>query len=342
MRSGRRRPNAEIVHGKTLFRRTVARIWPGGVKALPIRPLRQKLYDIDSQRLIPFLGAGASLKTRPSMEMGPPATRPAPESFERLCTEVGLSDPTAKRFLDVAIQFAQLIAYRQALNEQADAQSAPSSPELAGQFVRLLELQPLQPIGDTLRRLLREPIDRGDYHEIVTAVADLMGLSRAIPPLLTVASYFNEGERREMLCDELLKRFSGVTQATAIQERVIQIAKGFVNARNQGSVADKRDYLIITTNYDPLLEMRLEQERVPTCLVTVKWKTFEVVAEVLPHTQAALNLDDGAFQALKRVYKRTTAYSAAAMPSSTPALRAGDGAGRSPRISSWRTRSTRS
>ena len=145
-----------------------------------------------------------------------------------------------------------------------------------------------------------------------------------------------------MLCDELLKRFSGVTQATAIQERVIQIAKGFVNARNQGSVADKRDYLIITTNYDPLLEMRLEQERVPTCLVTVKWKTFEVVAEVLPHTQAALNLDDGAFQALKRGTKRTTAYSAAAMPSSTPALRAGDGAGRSPRISSWRTRSTRS
>ena len=280
-----------------------AKMWPGGVKTLPIRPLRQKLYDIESQRLIPFLGAGASLKARPVVEIGPPVKHPVPESFDRLCAEVGLTDPSARRFLDIAIQFAQLLAYRQALHDQSDVHSAPSSPELAGQFVRLLSLEPLRPIGDTLKELLREPADHGDYHEIVTAVADLMGLSRTIPPLLTVASYFNEGERRELLREALFNRFVGVTQGTAIQERVVQVARGFVDARNSGRLADKRDYLIITTNYDPLLETRLAQENIPTCLVTVKWKTFEVVAEVLPHTQMALGLDDDAFRALRSVYE---------------------------------------
>jgi SIR2-like domain len=299
---------------KLYFDEDAPKVWPGGIRMLPIAPLRRKLHEVSTQRLIPFLGAGASLKARSEPADAAPANRPTAASLDRICAEYGLAAADSRRFLEVALQLAQLIAQRPPAPELESDEYAPSSAELAGRLARMLdELDPFRPIGETLKAVLQEPVDRRDYTKVVETVADTLGLSRSIPALLTVASYFNEDDDRPLMLEALLKRFRGVTVGTKIQDRIVEVAKRFVDARNSGVVADKRDYVIITTNYDRLLERALESHEVPTCVVTVRRETLEVFAEVQPHTQAALKLDKTKFDALQAFYEEDDSHLLAAV-----------------------------
>jgi hypothetical protein len=289
--------------------------YPGGIRKLPLKPIREKLYDSQKQRLIPFLGAGASLKAKPSPTVAPPAKQPTAAALDQICNECNLTDPASRRFVEVAIQFAQLIAQRQATIDSEDRQYAPSSWELARRLAEMLVLEPLRPAGDTLKSLLREPYDRGDYVDIIKNVADVMGLSRSVPQLLTVASYFNEGQNRGLMCEELLQRFENVSEVTDIQRRIVDVAKTFVDAQNNNSASDKRDYLVITTNYDPLLEVCLAQQNVPTCVMTVDMRSKAVLAYVAPHTKSALGLSEAEFDELRQLYEQDDG---GALPPSRP------------------------
>lgn len=275
----------------------------GGRCFLPTRTIRRRLDSLERQRLIPFLGAGASLRPAPSSPLQPPAVRPTSQTVDRVCAECNIQDPQARRFVEIALQFAQLVEQRNALIDDEDPQLAPSSWQLARRLAETLRLEPLRPVGDTLRLLLAEDRSRTDHLEIVKCVGDVMGLSRSVPQLLTVASYFNQQQDREELVHALADRFTRVRQVTPIQEVVAQCADQFVSAKNSSHASgEKADYLIITTNYDRLMELHLTECRVPTCVLRVD-RHSRVLVDFMPGTQDFLQLSNDKFAELVRTYK---------------------------------------
>jgi SIR2-like protein len=278
-------------------------IRPGGRAFLPVKTLRRRLDAVDRQRLIPFLGAGGSLPAVSAPALTPPGKRPTAETLNQLYAELEIHDAGAQRFVDVALQFAQLVEQRNALVDSEDEQRAPSSWQLARRLAETLSLEPLRPLGNRLRGLLNETPGRDDYLDVVKNVAGVMGLARSVPQLLTVASYFNKPRDREELVHNLVERFARVRHVTPIQEVVGCCAKQFVDAQNAlPRTSEKDDYLIITTNYDQLIEQNLTDLQVPTCVLRVDRKS-RVFIDFMPGAQDFLKLTRDQFAELERTYK---------------------------------------
>ena len=276
----------------------------GGRAFLPIKTLRRRLDAVDRQRLIPFLGAGASLPSIAATPLTPPTKRPSADTLTRLYADLEISDAGAQRFVEVALQFAQLVEQRNALVDSEDPQRAPSSWQLARRLAETLSLEPLRPLGNRLRGLLNETPGRDDYLDVVKNVAGVMGLSRSVPQLLTVASYFNKPRDREELVHNLVERFAHVRHVTPIQEVVGACARQFVDAQNAlPRTSEKDDYLIITTNYDQLIEQNLTDLQVPTCVLRVDRKSSRVFIDFMPGSQDFLKLTRDQFAEFERTYK---------------------------------------
>lgn len=285
-------------------------IRPGGRAFLPIKTIRRRLDATERQRLIPFLGAGASLRPAPAPPPAPPARRPSAEALDRICTEHEIHDPGARRFVEIALQFAQLVEQRNALIEDEDPQLAPSSWQLARRLADTLSLEPLRPVSETLRSVLGETPARDDYLDVIKNVAGVMGLARAVPQLLTVASYFNKKQDREELVQTLVDRFARVRQVTPIQQLVGECARNFVDAQNaRPAGAERNDYLIITTNYDQLMELHLTERQVPACVLRVDRKS-RVFIDFMPGTQDFLRMTREQFAELQRTYREDDYQSA--------------------------------
>jgi hypothetical protein len=272
------------------------------IPGLPLDPIKTRLNDVRKQRLIPFLGAGASLVHSDGERWSTPAVRPTPDQLEAICKDFQISHAHAKRFVEIALQLAQIIdqAPETATTRRNNGQSAPSSWELASALALDLKINPYKKIGDSLGYLLDEQPRREDYVNLVELVARIMSLHQSIPQLLTVASYAGRQKLRAFLTD----MFTPVKDRLLLHEKVAAKAKQFVEARNHGSSAtgDKTDYLIITTNYDTLIEEALEAAGVPSCVVTVDMPTSKVLVRIRDTTRTFLGLDETEFKNLKRQY----------------------------------------
>jgi hypothetical protein len=260
--------------------------------SLPEYPLFDgKLDNLRDQEIVPFFGAGASL---PSKLPDPPATvsiRPTDQLLSDIYTNLKVSDPAAKRFVVVALQIAQLMdaqARRFAAAASTSEEAAPSSWELANRLALDLELEPFQAHADRLSELLSEPEPHEDYIAMVKSVAELMNLHHAIPQLLTTASYYGSRRERQKLLNILNNRLKGVKTHTQIQQQLVKKAAAYVMARKDNPNLKKRDYLIITTNYDNLLEQQLENAKVPTCVVTIKNSQSHISAHLSNATKVLL------------------------------------------------------
>lgn len=278
---------------------------------LPIGSLKKQLRSITKQSLIPFLGAGASLPLTPLADLGPPSKPPTEEQLDQICNNFGIMQNWSRRFLEVAIQLAQLLDQKSKLEFPEVPQWAPSSWQLARQLAKTVALEPYRPIGDNLKRLLKEQPERGDYANVVRDAAEILGLSSAVPQLLTVASFFSAKVQREQLLTDLDERFRSVTNVTEIQKVIAAHAKAFVGERNKKDnerkkdVTDKHDYLILTTNYDQLMESWLAEElKVPTCVVTVD-RNQQIRARFMHNVRDLLGLDKDEYESLESQYKVT-------------------------------------
>ena len=280
------------------------RVPPGACLFLPTVVLKPRLEATDSQRVIPFLGAGASLPPVPPPALSPPQLQPSKELLDRISADLALDDQQARRFVEVSLLLAQLIQQRNTLIEDEDPQRAPSSWQLARRLAEMLSLEPLKPVGETLRRLLNEQPPREDYLKLVETVAKVLELSQYVPQLLTVASYFNNKTKRTQLVQKLGSRFESVRHFTPIQRVIGATAQKFVDAQNAPAHRGPRgDYLIITTNYDQLMEQHLMELQVPTCVLRVDRKTSNVLIDFMPGTQDFLKLTDIKFKDLQDAYR---------------------------------------
>jgi SIR2-like domain len=278
-----------------------------GVNSLPSENLKNELDTTSRQQLIPFLGAGASMQGNIAAAQ-PSSQDTLPEvDLENLSMALGLQDKVSKNFLSIALKIAQLIDLNQTQARRngprvIDSTRAPSSWRLASIFAEMLEIEPFQPHAAKLHAVAgRSSASVSDALDVVTAVAELLNLHHSIPQLLTMASYFAQNRRRDLRL-ALSNLFAQVTQVTTIQKQLVQKAKAYTNVRNlPGNKLDKNDYIIITTNYDRLIEQELERNDVPYCVITVSFDS-KVYLSFSPLLQAHFGLDIPAFTALKNEY----------------------------------------
>jgi SIR2-like domain len=292
---------------------SVRRWLPGSaVSGLPIEEIKLRLKDVQRQRLVPFLGAGASLSSRDKNIKAdkPSIVRPDSAKLQQICDDFNLQDPIQRLFINAALQVAQLL--RSPNSDNTDLTEAPSSWELAKLLANDLHVEPFLAIGEALMSLVEKregdpenivtDVRARDYIEIVKRCARLLGLQTSVPQLLAIASFHNS---RDDMIGLLSNRFQNVSVTNSLHSLLAECAHDFVATRNNAiaDVDDKKDFVIITTNYDCLIEKALDSAEVPACVVTVTADpTLRVVINFSPNSQRYLGLSTESFNALKKKY----------------------------------------
>jgi len=125
-----------------------------------------------------------------------------------------------------------------------------------------------------------------ELRRVLQALASLTGIAPSTVPLLAVSSYFEYTLARKRLAETLRDIFAGKDTPTATHRLVARAAAHFM-ARNPHD-----DYLIVTTNYDWLMERALTDAGAPFCVLTVDRQDRKVYTRFGPTVRAYLGFDD--------------------------------------------------
>lgn len=237
------------------------------------------------QRTVPFLGAGVSVSSRA------PDPRPSIEpldsiNFEVIFKQAGL-EGRAKVFLEMAILLACLMQSweRQEQNSQRNVDSdllsnlqqdayPPSASQLAKLFCQLANYSTFK---DIVRRLRQRFPDRSfeaseqDQVEALKLLANVTGVANPPDLLTSITSYFESVGDRDSLWKNLSSVISLKSTPTATHRLLAASARHHL--------AQKRavDYLVITTNYDCLMEKALDDLDVPYAVILTRKSDQKVV-----------------------------------------------------------------
>jgi hypothetical protein len=241
---------------------------------IPYSSVAGMLLAAKSQKLIPFLGAGASLHVKSAEK--PQVNFPDPAEVSRLITQLNL-DGKAKTFLEIATMFAFLIQSLEARphrgsskDDLSNADWPPSAGELVEVLSREARFSSLREAANAIRDNKLLPADyprpaEEDIVEILKLLAQATGIGQPPDLLSSISNYFEARLGRKALWEDLEKIFSNKTKSLAIHDLLADIAFNYLKS---GAVVD---YLIITTNYDCLIEESLDRKEVPyAVLVTTK------------------------------------------------------------------------
>ena len=271
--------------------------------AIPYRILATLLFADDrhgTQQLVPFLGAGASIGGRPP-ENQPEVSNPAPAEVDRFTGALGLAG-TAARFMELAARLAVRIqASEQAaltgrprpdpFTAACNAKYPPSATELAA----ALAFRAVYDTFERPRRRIQPLLDVGDKElvQLLTWIADLTEIGPSVPPLLSVASFYQYTSPKTLWPD-LKQIFQNKTTPTRTHWLTARAALAHLAQED-----NDKDYLIVTTNYDCLMEKALESVAVPYCVLTVVSPDKPVEVRFSPNMQQYLAVKDVRYQALR-------------------------------------------
>jgi hypothetical protein len=174
--------------------------------------------------------------------------------------------------------------------------SPPSAADLAAALAQLSRYDWFEYGIAKLRGLLTNGapgsgISDEELGGVLRSVATLTGITSPTPPLLSVSSYAEYALRRLTLWRKLKAIFESKQTPTDIH-RLIAAAASFHLRRDHAD-----HYLIITTNYDRLMERALDDADVPSCVFTVGRKKRYVYSRFSPLTQAYLDMPDDEYKA---------------------------------------------
>jgi hypothetical protein len=247
---------------------------------IPYPHLAAKLFPDDvsnGQMFVPFLGAGVSISGR-TFTGTRRLTSPPPDRDEinRALSSLRL-EGKGKVFIELAIVLAYLIEMEEKASREAIAhdlyerlkedQYPPSAGELAQLFSERASYTSFSSIVKALRKLFPEQLLAADEKEQIETLRLLAQVTRiANPPetLTSITSYFERSLGREDLWNMLKAIFETKTVPTRTHE-LLALA-----AQQQLSKPGATDYLIITTNYDCLMESALDKLSVPYVVLTTK------------------------------------------------------------------------
>ncbi|MEA2204134.1 MAG: hypothetical protein QOE77_910 [Blastocatellia bacterium] len=249
-------------------------------QSIPYVTLAEKLFRDDAangQEFIPFLGAGVSISGR---KFGPRTSlkSPPPDRAEIDQAIAGLRlEGKGKTFIEMAILLAYLVQLEEQ-NGPLDTEPTFSTklendeyPPSAGELAQLFSLRSsytsFSRIAKSLAGLFPDQLLTSTLDDQVAALQLLARVTRiAYPPeaLTSITSYFEKSMSREDLWNLLYRVFEKKKRPTATHELLAEAASYHLG--QDGAI----DYLIITTNYDSLMETALDALQVPYIVLTTK------------------------------------------------------------------------
>jgi hypothetical protein len=275
-----------------------------GFGHIPYPSLSQQFLKDAEQRLVPFLGAGASRSTIPTSPDTVPDRIDAALLAE-LATKLNVTTPDAKMFLEIALAvIARLNAApapprsKTYFDAILDSPSAPSAAELAQ---ALAERASYDFFESAKRRVYAltgpENWDDAQLTNLIASLARLTAIGSASPPLLDASSYFAYRIDRALFWADLKKLFGNKQQPTDTHDLVAKAAANYID-KNKDDIA-AQDFLIVTTNYDCLIERALEIAGVAHCVLAVpRSEPPSIELSFSPDTQAYLGLDNPKYKRL--------------------------------------------
>lgn len=251
-----------------------------GALVVPERFINHKemtlqLFDPQSQQWIPFLGAGVSSSAAPGRPSNP-SREPDPQisqAVECLRKTLGLTEKSLF-FLQSAMELArelERVASEPIVDmftQLKDRDYPPSAAELTevfrGNGISAFELA-AETLLERLRyqttdAILTDVVEQRSSsvreltQEFLDRLAPLAGISA--PPLSVMSSHFEISERRQVTLRKIGDILRGKATPTATHKFVARVAAAHLNWQ-------KNHFLIVTTNYDCLMEQALENRTEP-------------------------------------------------------------------------------
>jgi hypothetical protein len=211
-----------------------------------------------SQKLVPFLGAGASLAGATTIAQKQPAS-PDQQMRDLIADQLGLTGAAREYLSEAIVQAFRLQAF----------ESDPNS------IVQDVIAKPIPPSAS----------------ELANALAAAVSYKGAWPySLLAVASYHEFVFKREMHREMLYRLFASKTEPLPTHELVALAAVRHLKNNT------RRDYIVITTNYDRLIERAMEGAHVPYCALTVDRQDRKVDVRFSDSVQAWLGFSDNEYR----------------------------------------------
>jgi len=250
------------------------------------------------QQFIPFLGAGVSISARPVRPPQKPVSEPKAELVEETYKTVGLEHESAKLFMRMAIYLALCIEAAekeypnlnedQLLDRLRDDISPPSARQLARLFANLSTYSGFKKVVDNLGGVFPKDYVNANERQQVDMLKRLARITRiADPPdpLTSITSYFESKVGRGSLWTNLSLVISGKKDVTPTHKLLAAAAKRFFE---QPDVLD--DFLILTTNYDCLMEDALDRIGVDYVALTTRKSDQKVLVRYSDTVRDAANL----------------------------------------------------
>jgi hypothetical protein len=250
----------------------VFEIWKGrDIRYWDIAP---KLFpDSYVQQIVPFLGAGVSVSEREPEEKLPSPVYPPTEVIQQVCTLLGLADEKSRTYIEYAIRAALWMRAWEATNgslrsrtELEQKLKAEKYPPFGWELAELFSLlAPYRSIEDTAlpaiqKQLLLPPevASLGDkLIPMLVLFITTTKLASRTDPLTSISSRYEAGAERKDLWDKLQSIFANKKVPTETHRLIAEAARHHI----EGSAVD--DYLIVTTNYDCLVESALDEHQTP-------------------------------------------------------------------------------
>lgn len=241
------------------------------------------------QQVIPFLGAGVSISGRRYGADAPHTpTMPDRATMDDITARLNL-DGHAKVFMEMAMLLASHLQLRQGTHaEQLDDSELfehlrdeedfpPSAGELARLFSQRARYTTFERIMQDLSKFFPDdlldapPAARIDALRLLSKIT---GIANPPDTLTSIASYFenNLGKLgRSELWDVLSDVIARKDRPTLTHRLLAEAAEEHLRSK------DALDYLIITTNYDCLMEKALDERKVPYVVLAMKRADQKVV-----------------------------------------------------------------
>jgi hypothetical protein len=267
-------------------------------KEIPYLSFSRRLFSNSRQELIPFLGAGVSISGRTFDETKLSPKFPKPEAVTKVADELGLTNQ-ARTFLEVAVLLACVLQDAQQstteINEEKffehlqGARYPPSGGELARLFSNLSQYSTLKSVVSELGRILPlSDLDSDEKNQILMLklLSRVTGIGNPPDPLASITSYYETQMGRRYLWEDLSAVISRKIETTGTHLLVAEAAR--YSLENERAL----DYLIVTTNYDCLMEKALDDLGVPYIAIVTRKSDQKVVVRLSESIPDARKLED--------------------------------------------------
>jgi len=277
-------------------------VWQG--EEISYREQAEKLFDLNrgqsnssGQQIVPFLGAGVSVSGRPPTPPFEAANKlPDDTTIEQCCELLGLTSDDARLLLRIAVFLAchlqeekpSTINDDELLDHLQNENFPPSGSELARLFASLSPYTSLAEIVENLRSILPPGRVLATQREQIEMLKRLAKITRVGDPadrLTAITSYYENKHTRGSLWTNLRLVISDKRKVTLMHKLLAAAARRHFNQPDVW-----QDYLILTTNYDCLMEEALDEAEVDYVVLTTRKKDQKVLVRFSPRIKDAANL----------------------------------------------------